>query len=171
MRRAFASAAVALLAACRAGAPPPPEVRLHATVGDLAVRAVASGAERRGIARVAVVSEGPGAADVGWFGDPTEALEAAGAVVAGAAPAQPDVEPRWKDPSGRFAAVCARARLLVTAPRAPLPFAPASLRDVADPRLAGKVALAPPGAGAGPASFAALSLVYGEASLERFLRL
>ena len=48
---------------------------------------------------------------------------------------------------------------------------PTNLRDLADPRLRGRIALVHPGRGAGPVTLAALSLTYGEASADRFLRL
>jgi iron(III) transport system substrate-binding protein len=78
---------------------------------------------------------------------------------------------RWTDPAGRFTPLGARARVLLVSPAAALPFSPSNLRDLADPRARGRVALVPLGRGAGPVTIAALSLAYGEASAGRFLRL
>jgi iron(III) transport system substrate-binding protein len=164
--------ALAAALACRGGParPPLPAVALHVTAGDAAARVLASAAEQRGLARVALVGA-PAEADLLWLADPTEVIEAGDLVAEGAAPDPADVDPRHRDPRRRFAPLCARARVLLLAPGRALPFAPDNLRDLADPRLAGRVALAPPSDGAGPAALAALAVVYGEASLQRFLDL
>jgi iron(III) transport system substrate-binding protein len=173
-RRRLAALALALLAGavgCRRPAPPAslPEVALFATVGA-AARVGAEAAATRGVARVRSAQRAEDA-DVLWLADPTEVVEAGDAVAPGAAPPLPDVDARWKDPRGRFAPACARARVVLASPRARLPLEVANLRDLADPRLAGRVALPPLAAGAYPAALAALSVTYGEASIERFLAL
>lgn len=171
-RRAAAALALAAAVACRGGAPAveAPEVKVHVTVGEAAARVMTEAAARRGLARVRLVAAAA-QADVLWAADPTEVVDAGEAVAAGAAPAAADVDARWRDPRGRFAPVCARARVLLLAPRAALPLEPTHLRDLADARLAGQVALAPPGEGANATAMAALSITFGEASLRRFLDL
>lgn len=161
------AAALAALA-CAPSRPPLPEVPVHATVSEPGARALVSAARARGVAAVVLVGGGPAGADLAWFGEPGEAVESA-EVVAGAAPPQPEVDARWKDPSGRFAPLAARARVLVRAPRATLPVEPRRLRDLADPRLGGRQALAPPREGLGPAAFAALALVHGDGAVLGFL--
>jgi iron(III) transport system substrate-binding protein len=159
-------------AACRreAPAPPAPEVTLFATVGDAAAAVLAGAAARAGVARVRLAGAAVDA-DVLWLGDPTEAVDAADLVAAGTAPEVPEVDARFRDPRGRFAPLCARARVLLVARGAALPFAPASLRDLADPRLAGRVAIPPLGDEPTSAALAALAVAYGEESAARFLDL
>jgi iron(III) transport system substrate-binding protein len=168
------AAALALgiaIAGCRSPASPPlAEVALFAGAGEAAARALAPAAEARGVARV-TLARAPADAEVLWLGDPTEAVDLGALVAAGAAPPVPDVDARWQDARRRFAPLCARARVLLASPRAALPLEPANLRDLADPRLAGRVAVPPLALPPYPAALAALSLTYGEASLERFLKL
>ncbi len=154
-------AALAALA-CAPSRPPLPEVRLHATVSEQGARALATAARARQVAAVVMVAGGPADADLAWFGEPGEAVDAEADLVVGAAPPQPEVDARWKDPAGRFAPLAARARVLVKSPRARLPVEPGRLRDLADPRLAGRQALASFGEGLGPVTAAALSLVHGD---------
>jgi len=157
--------ASAFLAGCL-GPATLPEVRVRATVSPLAAEALAILAVNRRVARIAYVADA-GSADLAWFGDPTEALEAGPVLVPGSAPPQPDVEERFRDPAGRFFPLCARARVLIVNPRAGLRIAPGHLREIADPRLAGMLALVPFGRGQGPLTAAALSLLSGEeATLE-----
>jgi iron(III) transport system substrate-binding protein len=159
------------LAACRPSAPPLPDVRVFATVSEAGARTLVGLAAARGVARVTLVAGGPATADLAWLGDPSEAVEAAADLVAGAGPAQPGVAARWKDPTGRFVPLCARARVLVVAPRAGLEPRPDALRDLADTRFAGRQALATLSQGLGPATVAALSLVHGEPGIRAFLDL
>ncbi len=162
MLRPLSPAAAALLLACAPSRPPLPEVRVYATVSEQGARALASAARLRQVAALVLVAGEPGGADLAWFGDPAGAVEAAGDLVAGAAPPQPEVAARWKDPAGRFAPLAARARVRVKSPKAKLPVEPRRLRDLADPRLAGRQALASFGQGLGPATAAAFSLIHGD---------
>lgn len=161
MRRSLLLAA-ALAPACAPSRPPLPEVRVHATVSEQGARALASAARARQVAALVLVAGGPAGADLAWFGDPGEAVDAESDLVAGVVPPQPEVDARWKDPAGRFAPLAARARVLVRSPRAKLPVEPGRLRDLADPRLAGRQALASFGQGLGPATAAAFSLIHGD---------
>lgn len=162
---------LSLAAACRpAPAPPAPEVLVHATVGEPAATVLTSALEARGIARVRRTAA-PGEAELLWLRDPTEVVALGAAVAEGAAPEAPGVPERFLDARRRFAPLCGRARVLVVSPRARLPFAPSRLRDLADPRLAGLQALAPPGGAENLAAMAALSLAQGYAGLSRFLAL
>jgi iron(III) transport system substrate-binding protein len=169
MRPSLPLAAALAAFACAPSRPPLPEVRLHATVSEQGTRAIVSAAQAQRVAAVVLVAGGPAGADLAWFGEPGEAVEAAGELVAGAAPPQPEVDARWKDPVGRFAPLAARARLLVKSPKAKLPVEPRRLRDLADPRLAGRPALASFGAGLGPATVAALALAHGDQGVLAFL--
>jgi iron(III) transport system substrate-binding protein len=168
MRRALLLA-VAVAAGCSRSGPAAPEARLLASP-DLPAHVVEDAAGHFGVARVVPVARAEDA-EIAWVSDPTEALALGDRLVPGSAPDPADVAARWKDPRGRFAPLGARARVLLVAPRAALPFRPANLRDLADPRLAGRVALVPLGRGAGPVTVAALSLTYGDASVARFLDL
>lgn len=161
--------ALVALAACARTAPELPAVRLFASE-DLPAQVVADAAARFGVARVERVLR-PEDAEVAWLSDPAAALALGPRLRAGSAPAPPGVGERWTDPARRWAPVAARARVLLLAPGARLPLDPLNLRDLADPRLRGRVALAVPARGAGPTTCAALALVYGEASAARFLRL
>ncbi|HEU4382505.1 MAG TPA: ABC transporter substrate-binding protein [Anaeromyxobacteraceae bacterium] len=162
MRRSPLLAAALLAGACSPSRPPLPEVRVHATVSEAGLRALASAARARNVAALVQVAGGPAGADLAWFGEPGEAVLAQVNLVAGVAPPQPEVDPRWKDPAGRFVPLAARARVLVRDPRAELPVEPARLRDLADPRLAGRQALPSFGQGLGPTTAAAFSLVHGD---------
>ena len=171
MRRSLPLAAALAALACAPSRPALPEVRLHATVSEQGLRALASAALARQVASVVPVAGGPASADLAWFGEPSEAVDAEGELVAGAAPPQPDVDARWKDPGGRFAPLAARARVLVKSPKAKLPIEPRRLRDLADPRVAGRQALASFGTGLGPATAAALALAHGDQGVLGFLDL
>lgn len=159
--------AALLLGSCKPPAPLP-EVKVHATVSPLGAQALVTLANNRRLARVVLVDD-PRDAEVAWFGDPAEALAAAPLLVPRSAPAQPEVDARWKDPKGRFFPLCARARILLVNPRAALPVQPSQLRDLTDARLAGRQVLVPFGRGAGPATAAALASVFGEAPTLAFL--
>lgn len=163
------AAALLALAACARTAPELPSVRLFASE-DLPAQVVADAAARFGVARVERVLR-PEDAEVAWLADPAAALAMAPRVQPGSAPEPVGVSARWTDPQRRFAPVAARARVLLLAPGVALPLDPLNLRDLADPRLRGRVAVASPARGAGPVTCAALALTYGEASAHRFLRL
>jgi iron(III) transport system substrate-binding protein len=149
-----------VLGGCSADAPLP-EVKVHASVSPLAARALATLAVNRRIARVVFVAD-PAGADLAWFSDPVEALRHAPLLVDGSAPDERGVAPRWKDPRRRFFPVGAHARVFLVDPRNSLPLPPRHLRDLADPRLAGRQALVPLGRGEGPATLAALAQLSSE---------
>jgi iron(III) transport system substrate-binding protein len=162
-------AALALAAGCSRRESAPPEVRVHVPP-DLPGAVLADVALRFRVAKVVLVPR-PEEAELAWLGDPSEALALGALLRPGSAPPADDVAPRWRDPRRRFAPLAARARVLLVSPAAGLPFTPSNLRDVADPRARGRVALVPFGEGAGPATVAALALAYGAASTDRFLAL
>ncbi len=173
----FVVRAAALLIAVAAAAcqrepakAPPPEVALFATVGDGPVEVLVGIAARRDVARVRRVDR-LADADVVWAAEPTEIVAAAEAIAAGAVPDVPDAPARFRDPERRFAPLCARGQVLVIRPGARLPFPVRNLRDLADPRLAGRVALPPLHDPVRTTALAALAATYGEASLGRFLDL
>ena len=168
--RPVVAALLLLLPALAGGprrAPAPEPVRVFVSP-DLPAAVLAEAAGRFGVARAVPVARAE-EAEVAWLSDPTEALALGDRVAAGSAPDAPEVEARWKDPRGRFAPLGARARVLLLSPAARLAIAPAHLRDLVDPRLAGRQALVPLGRGAGPVTVAALALVHGEASAARFV--
>jgi iron(III) transport system substrate-binding protein len=155
------AAVVAFLAAgCSADAPLP-EVKVHASVSPLAAQALVTLAVNRRVARVVLVPD-PAGADLAWFADPVQALRSEPLLVPGSAPDARGVERRWKDPRGRFFPVGAHANVFLVNPRSSLPFPPAHLRDLADPRLAGLQAMVPLGRGDGPATVAALAVLSSE---------
>lgn len=164
-----AAAFVGAALGCARSAPPLPEVRLLVSP-DLPAEVVRDAAARLGVARVILVAR-PEEAEVAFLSDPVAALALGDRLVPGRAAAAPGVDGRWGDPRGRFAPGPARARVLLLAPGGVLPAVPGNYRDLADARLAGRIALAHPARGAGPATLAALSLTYGDASAGRFLRL
>jgi iron(III) transport system substrate-binding protein len=155
--------------ACSGGAPPPPHVRVHVERGLPAAVLAEVGSRFSGV-RIAAV-EAARDAELVWAADPAAALAPALGAAEGSAPDAAGVAPRWKDPRGRFLPLGARARVLLLRPRAPLPLSPVNLRDLADARLRGRIALVPLGRGEGPALVAALALAYGERSAGRFVRL
>ena len=168
MRRALLAALVALAACSRGGSPPAP-ARLFVSP-DLPGQVMVDAAARFGVARAALVERAQDA-EIAWVSDPTDALALGERLVPGSAADPGDVDARWKDPRRRFAPLGARARVLVVSPRATLPFPPSNLRDLVDPRLAGRQAVVPLGRGAGPVTVAALALAHGEASAARFVDL
>jgi iron(III) transport system substrate-binding protein len=161
--------AAALGAACSRPAPTLPEVRLYVSE-DLPAAVAIDAAARFGVAR-AIRAARPEEAEVAWCSDPAAALALGELLQLGTAPSQEGVAARWRDPRGRFAPLGARARVLLVRSGGALPFAPADYRDLADPRVGGRVAFVPPARGANPVALAALALAYGDASVERFLRL
>jgi iron(III) transport system substrate-binding protein len=172
VRSGFVGVVVAAALACRGEQPAPaaPEVALFATVGDAAAAALSAAAARAGVARVRRVSAAADA-DVLWLADPADAVEAEALLAPGAMKWPEGVDVRFGDARGRWAPLAARAVVLLVAPGAALPFRPANVRDLADPRLAGRVAIAPLASPGMAAPLAALSVTYGEASLRRFLAL
>jgi iron(III) transport system substrate-binding protein len=165
-----ATLVVLALAGCRSEkASPLPEVRVHATVGDTASSVLVQAARDRGLAAVRLVAT-PAEAEMFWLGDPAEVI-ALGARVQPAALAQSErTDARLLDPRLRFLPVGARARVLIVNPRVPLPFEPKDLRDLADPRASGRVALPAFTSDEGATTLAVLTLSFGDDSVSRFLQ-
>ncbi|WP_242344696.1 ABC transporter substrate-binding protein [Anaeromyxobacter terrae] len=168
-RRVLAVLPLALALACSRPARTLPEVKVF-VAPELPADVLADVAAHLGVARVIRTARAD-EAELVWAGDPAQALALGERLVPGSAPAAEDVQARWRDAERRFAPLGARARVLLVSPRARLPFAPSNLRDLADRRARGKVALVPFGKGAGPVTIAALTLAYGEKSAGRFLAL
>jgi iron(III) transport system substrate-binding protein len=166
-RRVLAVLPLALALACSRPARMLPEVKVH-VAPELPADVLADVAERMGVARI-VRAASAEEAQLAWIGDPAQALALGERLVPGSAPVAEDVPARWRDPMRRFAPLGARARVLLVSPAVRLPFSPSSLRDLADPRARGRIALVPVGKGAGPVTVAALVLAYGEKSAGRFL--
>jgi iron(III) transport system substrate-binding protein len=165
---AVAVVAAVALGACRGKAPSLPEVRVHATVGDAHTAVLVQAARASGIAAVRVVAT-PAEAEVLWLGEPAEVLALGALVRPAALPAHADVDTRLLDGRGRFLPVGARARVLLVNPKAKLPFEPQNLRDLADARASGRVALVGLDSDEGAATVAALRLTFGEESVTRFV--
>lgn len=157
------------VAGCSRGGSALPEVKVHVSP-ELPAAVLADVAARFRVAKVVPVARVE-EAELAWLADPAEALLLGARLAPGSAPPSEGVPGRWLDPRGRFAPLAARARVLLVSPAAGLPFTPSNLRDVADPRARGRVALAPFGRGAGPVTIASLALAYGAASADRFLAL
>jgi iron(III) transport system substrate-binding protein len=160
---------LALAAAACTSSASLPEVRVHASVSPVAAQGLVALAANRRIARVVLVDD-LASADLAWFGDPVRALRHPELLVPGSAPDASGVAARWKDPARRFFPVGARARVLLVDPKAALPVPPRRLRDLADPRLAGRQAVARPDEGEGPATFAALAALSSEEASLALLR-
>jgi iron(III) transport system substrate-binding protein len=84
-------------------------------------------------------------------------------------PSAADIAPEFKDPQGLWEGVGLRARVLAVSDPPPN-FEVKSLEDLTDPRLAGKVAMSRPTAGATGAHLAALYVVWGPEKTKAFLR-
>ena len=84
-------------------------------------------------------------------------------------PTAADVLPQFVDADGLWTGCGLRARVLAVGEPAP-GFAITSIRDLADPRLKGKVCLSRPTAGATGAHLAALYVLWGPARARAFLR-
>jgi iron(III) transport system substrate-binding protein len=157
------SALIALVVAVGCYRPPPATVepvRFYAAPG-LPGALVAELARGFQIARptlVATVEE----AEVAWLRNPAEAIALGARAVPGSAPEQPRVPEPFLDPKRRFAPVGAVATVIVASARGEEPFVADELRELADPRLRGRVALTRLGSGDGPLLVAALELAYGE---------
>lgn len=167
-RRAACAALLAALAAACTRKPPVllPRVRLHATVSARAAEVLAEAARARGIAEITAAA-GADDADLLWLADPAELLALGGRVAENGAPAAPGVPEIFQDPRRRFAPACARAAVLLVGPAAPFPVE--ALRDLGDPRLAGRVAVPPLTDDARTALVGALSASAGEAAASRLL--
>ena len=162
-------AVLPLALACSRPARTLPEVKVH-VAPDLPADVLSDVAARLGVAKVVPIARAE-EAELAWVGDPTRALALGERLVPGSAPTAEDVPARWRDPKRRFVPLGARARVLLVSPSARLPFSPSNLRDLADPRARGRIALVSLGRAAGPVTVAALVLAYGEESAGRFLSL
>lgn len=168
MGRTLLALAVAVAAGCRAPPPPPAgPVRLHVAPG-LPGALAAELARGFGIAEPVLVDRAADA-EVAWFRDPADALALGALAAPGSAPEQPGLPDAFVDPKRRFAPVGAIARVIVAAEGGAEPFAPDELRELADPRLRGKVALARLDRGDGPLLLAALELGYGARGADGWL--
>jgi len=168
-RRAACAALLGALAAAacaRKVEAPLPRVRVHATVSARAAQVLAEAARARRLAEV-VEAAGPGDAELLWLADPAELVALGDRVADHGAPAAPGVPERFQDPRRRFAPACARAAVLLVSPAAPFPVE--RLSDLADPRLAGRVAIPPFTDGERTALVGALSASAGEAAASRLL--
>lgn len=97
------------------------------------------------------------------------ALAAAGRLAELPADLRDQVEPRWVDPAGKWIGTSGRVRTLVIDPvKVPEAERPKSLRELADPRWRGRLALAPSNASL-QAHFAAWRALHGGADLQQLL--
>jgi len=168
MRRALFALAVAVAAGCSRPPPPPMgPVKLYVAPG-LPGALVVELARSFAIANPVLVGRLDDA-EVAWLKDPVEALALGARAAPGSAPEQPGVPSAYVDPKHRFAPVGAVARVIVVAERRAEPFVPDSLRELADPRVRGKVALVRLDRGDGPRLAAALELGYGERGVRGWL--
>jgi iron(III) transport system substrate-binding protein len=161
--------AVAALAGCRRAPPVSVEpVRLYVAPG-LPGAVAAELARGFQIANPTLVDR-IGDAEVAWLRDPTEALALGAAAAPGSAPEQPGVPDAYLDPERRFAPVGAVARVIVSAAKGAGAFAPDDLRELADPRVRGQVAIPRLDRRDGALLVAALELGYGERGTLGWLR-
>lgn len=167
MDRRWIGIALALLAGC--SRPPPvgmEPVRLHVAPGlpGPLVAELAAGFEVAKPVLVGSLDE----AEVAWLADPVAALALGDRAAVGSAPEQPRIPDAFVDPKRRFAPVGGIAHVIVTRDGDALRLD--ELRELADPRVRGRVALTPLGRGSGPALVAALELAYGERATRGWLR-
>ncbi len=108
-------------------------------------------------------------AEVAWLRDPGEALALGPLAAPESAPDQPGLPAAFADPKRRFAPVGAIARVIVAEAGREQPFALDDLRELADPRVRGEVALSRLDRGDGPLLVAALELAYGERGTDGWL--
>ena len=85
-------------------------------------------------------------------------------------PAAADIPAQFKDANGLWTGVGLRARVLAVSTKSPPPFAVTGIRDLADPRLKGKVAMSRPTAGATGAHLATLYVTWGPQKTRDFCR-
>ena len=161
MKRALAALAVAAAAACNR-APPvvAAPVRFYVAPG-LPGERVSELARGFQIANPTLVDRIDDA-EVAWLTDPPAALALGDRAAPGSAPEQPGLPDEFADPKRRFAPVGAIARVIVTLAGDAPAFAPDELRELADPRLRGKVAIARLDRRSGALLVAALELGHGE---------
>lgn len=160
MKRALAALAVAAAAACTRAPPAVAPIRLYVAPG-LPGERVAELARGFQIASPMLVDRIDDA-EVAWLTDPSAALALGDRAAAGSAPEQPGLPGEFADPKRRFAPVGAVARVIVTLAGDAPAFAPDELRELADPRLRGKVAIARLDRRPGAQLVAALALGHGE---------
>lgn len=159
--RALAALALAAAAGCHRAPPVGVEpVRFYVAPG-LPGELVAELARGFEIAKPVLVDRIDGA-EVAWLPDPAAALALGDLAQPGSAPEQPGLPDVFADPRRRFAPVGATARVIIWASKAAPAFAPDELRELADPRLRGKVAMARLDRRAGALLLGALELGYGE---------
>jgi iron(III) transport system substrate-binding protein len=84
-------------------------------------------------------------------------------------PAAADIPAQFKDPDGYWCGTALRARVLAVGVPPP-PFPITSIRDLADPRLKGKVVMSRPTAGATVAHVAALYALWGPAKARAYFQ-
>jgi len=167
MRRTLAALAL-VVAACYEPPPPPAgRVRLYVAPG-LPGSQAAELARSFGIAEPVRVDR-PDDAEVAWLRDPADALALGPLAASESAPDQPGLPAGFTDPKRRFAPVGAIARVIIAEAGREQPFALDDLRELADPRVRGEVALSRLDRGAGPLLVAALELAYGERGADGWL--
>jgi iron(III) transport system substrate-binding protein len=142
-------------------------VRLYAAPG-LPGALVADLARRFGIAEPRLVDRVE-EAEVAWLRDPTDAIALGALAAPGSAPEQPGLPDKFTDPSRRFAPIGAIAQVLVVSARSAGRDVPESLRDLGEPPVRGRLALARLDRGDGPLLVAALELGHGERGVQGWL--
>ncbi len=81
-----------------------------------------------------------------------------------------DIKPLFKDAHGLWTGVGLRARVLAVSEKSAPGFAITGIKDLADPRLKGRVAMSRPTAGATGANLAALYVLWGPEKAQAFCR-
>jgi iron(III) transport system substrate-binding protein len=111
-------------------------------------------------------------ADVFWANEPLRPvmLQQQGLLEAYRSPSADDIPERYRDPEARWTGFAARARVIVYNTDQVKPTqAPASVRDLTDPRWKGRAGLANPLFGTTTTQVAALFSLWGEAEARKFL--
>lgn len=146
---------------------------LEKTAG-VRVRAVYDTEETKsaGVALRLVAERDHPQADVFWANEPLRAvmLQQQGVLAPYRSPAADDIPARYTDPGGYWTGFAARARVIVyNTGQVKAAEAPASVRDLADPRWKGRAGLANPLFGTTTAQVAALFVLWGDPAARKFL--
>lgn len=189
---AFVTAA-ALLAGCKDD-PPQPRVVIYTSVDQPVAEPILREFEKRtgikveiqtdteatksaGLAARLLAEKGNPQADVWWGNEVFHTINLAesGALAAYASPAAGDVPAKFKDPQGRWAGMCLRARVLAVhtgvadvRPGSELPVK--GLDDLKNPLFRNRIAMARPTAGTTGGHVASLYVVWGPQQFDQYFK-
>jgi iron(III) transport system substrate-binding protein len=179
---------LSVLAGCQPGGKPPATVVVYTSVDDVFARPIGEQFQKQtgievklvpdteetkstGLLNRLIAEKSRPVADVFWSGDPVRAavLKAKGISAPFKAANAADTTGRFSDPAGHWAALSARARVLIVNTNVvPTADSPRSLQAFLDPKWKGKACLANPLFGTTSMHAAALFETMGEAKAKAF---